>query len=293
MRTIRRIGVCAVASGWNPSQRIVRRTVGCVTVLDQAVKWLGTTETRANVVPGITDRWGINGQPWCMAAARTWAQDAGLDNFGPGDPVSLACDPTSVGVHRAGNVRKLTDGRPGDVIIFGWYRWQYVNGVPTINDGGRYHGAAAGDHVGVIAEPFDGAGYWCIEGNTSSAGSDMASQTNGDGVYRKWRSLSLVCCVIPTADRFTTPFSVHLGRPEAPAPASDPAQTAPQEEFEMPDYFYHVGSANSPEGAWYPVYPGGKMRQDMLWDEVNHLVLNVKVPVFHCATPPAPTRFVS
>lgn len=272
--------------------------MGCVTLLDQAERWLGTTESGNNRVPGITDRWGIDGQAWCMAAVRTWAADAGLSDLGPGDPRSLACDPTSAEVHQAGNFRQqLTAGKPGDVVIFSWYAWQYRTGVrapwnqarvyalpiPTIVDGGKYHGLPAGDHVGVLASEFDGAGYWCIEGNTrSDAG---GNQGEGDGVYRKWRSITTICCLIPTADRFAS-FTPQAARP------TTPAETAPEEEFEMPDYFYHHGSASSPDGSWYPVYPGGKMRQDMLWDEVNHLVLNLKVPVFHCATPPSPTRFL-
>lgn len=248
-------------------------------IVAQAERWLGTTETAPNVVPGITDRWGINGQPWCMGATRTWTTDAGLPNFGPGDPFSMACDPVSAHVHQAGNFSPLQLGKPGDVVIFSWYPWAYRSGVrspwdpsytfsaaiPTITSG-VYAGLPAGDHVGIIDQPFDGSGYVTIEGNTSA--DDAGSQDNGDGVWRKWRHLSLICCVIPTADR------------AAPAPIVPPTPDGGSPEvFEMPEYLYHRGAAGQNAGDWYPVYANGFTRSDVTWEEVQWLRDVKKIPV--------------
>lgn len=166
-------------------------------VVEEARKWLGKTEVAYNVVPGITDRWGINGQAWCAAAVATWFADAG--NPMPDDLVkSYNCSDWTRYAYSRGQAVDLRAGQPGDIIIFEWpdqYPWRMENGLPIVRGSGTgWDGWPAGSHVGVITAAFDGVGYQTVEANTSAPGTN-GSQDNGEGVWAKYRALNLVCTV--------------------------------------------------------------------------------------------------
>lgn len=186
-------------------------------VVSLAETWIGTGESGTNVVPGITDREGINGQAWCAAFVRVVMEDAGVtvpEGAGYYCPywIKVAVD--------AGQSIPLDQGQPGDIVLFSWSAWYMHDGYPW-TDVGSYSGIA-GDHVGILASAFDGNAYDVIEGNTrSDYGGD---QGEGDGVYRKRRDLSTICCIwrLPGADRGNTPELVEDRALGWFAPASTP-----------------------------------------------------------------------
>lgn len=165
-----------------------------MSVVDQARRWVGTVETGDNVVAGITDRCGINGQPWCAAAVTVWAADAGTPIP---DGVGYSCPIWTRYAVEHGQAVPVTEGQPGDIILMEWpwqYPWQTEGGLPVVRGSGTsWDGSVAGSHVGVITSTFDGVGYNTIEGNTS--GNATGSQDNGGGVWEKHRPLNVVCCI--------------------------------------------------------------------------------------------------
>jgi len=165
-----------------------------------AEQWVGTKEQGYNVVPGITDRTGINGQSWCLAFVQVVLADAGwpLPSWWPR---TYRCDDLSRAAHRNGATVPLDQGQAGDIIIFSWYPWRYEGSPqePIIRGDAQYEGWPAGDHVGILTGPLAGGMYPTIEGNTSSG--NAGSQDNGDGVYRRRRPLDSVCCIIPGTAR--------------------------------------------------------------------------------------------
>jgi len=167
-------------------------------VVAMAQTWVGTRETGYNVVPGITDRFGINGQSWCLAWVEAVLADCGHP-LPAGHPTTLRCDDLSRWAHRTGRTRPIEQAQIGDVIIFSWYPWRYEGQPPEpiIRGAAKYEGDPAGDHVGIVTTPLGADGcYGTIEGNTSRGLS--GSQDDGDGVWERRRPVGAVCCVIPT-----------------------------------------------------------------------------------------------
>lgn len=161
-------------------------------IIAEARRWVGTTEQGNNNVPGITDRWGVTGQPWCAAYVNTVYENAGM----PLPVQSMYCPTLVAAAYDRGEAVPLTEGQAGDIVLFSWpdYPWRLEGGRPVIRGSGTgYDGTPPGDHVGLIAGPFDGAGYPTIEGNTSPG--DGGSQTNGGGVWERWRALPLICTI--------------------------------------------------------------------------------------------------
>lgn len=72
---------------------------------------------------------------------------------------------------RNGKLINRNEGQPGDIVLFDW------------------EGNGHCDHTGIVESATPGF-VTCIEGNTS--GTNAGSQSNGDGVHRRRRPISLV-----------------------------------------------------------------------------------------------------
>jgi len=113
----------------------------------------------SNVVPGVTDRWGLNGQPWCAMAVSCALMAAGfgsLDDFVldmPGVETDYACGwaycPHIVDAFRDAGRWLLSGPLPGDVVLFDWDA-----------DGWA-------DHVGMVEQDLLDGTVLTREGNTA------------------------------------------------------------------------------------------------------------------------------
>jgi hypothetical protein len=140
--------------------------------LDEARKWIGTTESPAGSNQCRFTAWyGMVG-PWCAMFA-TYCYELGS----PGGSASFAKGsyyayvPYIVSDARSGRRGLSVPSSPvaGDLVCYDW------------------GGDGVYDHVGLI-ESGDGRSWQAIEGNTSS--DSGGSQSNGGGVYRRSRSRS-------------------------------------------------------------------------------------------------------
>ncbi|GHA49866.1 hypothetical protein GCM10010329_85060 [Streptomyces spiroverticillatus] len=140
-------------------------------MISAATASLGYKEGRNNDTS--FGRWyGLNFNPWCDMAVSKWAADSGNASV----VGHFAYCPSHVNFFKAlGRWHGRTAAaRRGDVVFFSW-------------DGGP-----VADHVGLVTEDSAGPNtpVRTIEGNTSA--SNAGSQSNGDGVYRRTRTRSVV-----------------------------------------------------------------------------------------------------
>ena len=132
-------------------------------LVEKATSQIGYKESANN--DNIYGRWyGMNNQPWCAMFVSWCAAQCGISE----DIIlKFAYVPYGVDFFKKKGRYKPADGRykpqPGDIVFFG-----------------------NSDHVGIV-EKVQGSNIITIEGNTSAGSS--GSQTNGEGVYRRTRSL--------------------------------------------------------------------------------------------------------
>lgn len=114
--------------------------------------------------------YGLNNQPWCVIFIWWIFHQANASKlFYGGNRIALCS--ALFNFHKSQAVSRSAL-KPGDIVFFDFSG----RGVDT-------------SHVGIV-ESVSGTSIITIEGNTSSGSS--GSQSNGDGVYRRTRSLSLV-----------------------------------------------------------------------------------------------------
>ena len=148
-------------------------------VISIAKQEMGTKEVPVNKTK--YGKWdGLDGQPWCaMFVSWVFAQ-AGLTRLIDQSPKGFAsCQAFEVW---AGDQKLKLPGamaQPGDIVLF------------------DFTGAGKAQHVGIVVAGQDKVTHLIttIEGNT---GPDHVgvNQANGDGVYLKYRSLSVVRCIV-------------------------------------------------------------------------------------------------
>jgi hypothetical protein len=83
-----------------------------------------------------------------------------------------SCDAGLKWFSKKGKIVPVGQAQAGDIVFF------------------QFDEDAQADHVGIVVKNDGKKFLWCIEGNTS--GDTKGSQSNGDGVYTKKRSYSLV-----------------------------------------------------------------------------------------------------
>lgn len=114
---------------------------------------------------------GRSGVPYCAMFVSWVLSSAGMT---PPGGIFAYCPTGLNNARRLGRVHDKRAAVPGDIVFFDWNR----DGVA--------------DHVGIVTANR-GSYLETIEGNTSSG--RRGSQSNGGGVYRRARSLSLVLAV--------------------------------------------------------------------------------------------------
>ena len=115
--------------------------------------------------------YGMNNVSWCMEFIWWCFKQAGMDFY-----KTASC--TACYKHYAGRAVSKSSLRKGDIVFFDW----------------DHSGDC--DHVGIV-ESVGSSRITTIEGNTSSGNS--GSQSNGDGVYRRYRTYSQIAKAIRPA----------------------------------------------------------------------------------------------
>lgn len=162
-------------------------------VLAKARTQIGVTESPpgSNNVP-YWDWWGASLGSWCAVFA-SWC------NWEGGYPLCAVDGPKGFVLVSNGTLHSYPEGEalptsalyPGCTVLFSWYPWAFINGVPTIVGDPTWDGYIAGDHTGIFAYWIDqGTGQFaCVEGNTSGSSWD-----NGGEVWERTdRFTSQVC----------------------------------------------------------------------------------------------------
>lgn len=149
-------------------------------ILATAVSQLGTLETpkKSNITPytiwysqGIGDP-AFKTASWCAMFVSWVFWNAGYPLPRIESALGFAyCPAAENWAKRNGKLINRNSGRPGDIVLYDWEG----NGVE--------------DHTGIV-ESVSPEFIVAIEGNTS--GNNAGSQSNGDGVYRRRRPISLV-----------------------------------------------------------------------------------------------------
>jgi cell wall-associated NlpC family hydrolase len=144
-----------------------------MSVVDIAKSQLNYRETGNNDT--IYGKWfGLNNQPWC-AMFVSWCYDqAGLVSKVAAQTKKgfASCDAGLKWFTKKNKIVPVGQAQPGDLVFF------------------QFDKDAQADHVGICASN-DGKGFLMVyEGNTS--GDSKGSQSNGDGVFLKKRSYSLI-----------------------------------------------------------------------------------------------------
>lgn len=114
---------------------------------------------------------GRSGVPYCAMFVSWVLSSAGMT---PPGGIFAYCPTGLNNARRLGRVHDKRSAAPGDIVFFDWNK----DGIA--------------DHVGIVTANR-GSYLETIEGNTSSG--RRGSQSNGGGVYRRARSLSLVLAV--------------------------------------------------------------------------------------------------
>ena len=119
--------------------------------------------------------YGLNNNPWC-AMFVSWCFDQagrGKEVAASGKKGFASCDAGLKWFAKKNKLVPVGEAQPGDLVFF------------------QFDDDAQPDHVGiVIRNATKRKSLVCIEGNTSSG--KTGSQANGDGVYKRVRSYSLV-----------------------------------------------------------------------------------------------------
>jgi cell wall-associated NlpC family hydrolase len=144
-----------------------------MSVVDIAKSQLNYRETGNNDT--IYGKWfGLNNQPWC-AMFVSWCYDqAGLVSKVAAQTKKgfASCDAGLKWFTKKNKIVPVGQAQSGDLVFF------------------QFDKDAQADHVGICASN-DGKGFLMVyEGNTS--GDSKGSQSNGDGVFLKKRSYSLI-----------------------------------------------------------------------------------------------------
>ena len=142
-------------------------------VVDAAKSQLNYRETGNNDT--IFGKWyGLNNNPWC-AMFVSWCYDqAGLISKVAAQTKKgfASCDAGLKWFTKKNKIVPVGQAQAGDLVFF------------------QFDKDAQADHVGICASN-DGKGFLMVyEGNTS--GDSKGSQSNGDGVFLKKRSYSLI-----------------------------------------------------------------------------------------------------
>lgn len=143
-------------------------------LLRVAVGEIGYREGRNNTTKYGAEMYGgqYQNQPWCGLFTDWCLQKV---NMLRGEPSSVWTPGGAAAYQRANRwIPRNGDVRPGDIVYFDFGGSQNVNLI---------------DHVGIVESVTPGH-LMTIEGNTSS--SQLGSQSNGDGVYRRQRSRAIV-----------------------------------------------------------------------------------------------------
>jgi uncharacterized protein (TIGR02594 family) len=148
-----------------------------MSLLDIAKAEIGTTEVPTNKTK--YGKWyGLDGQPWCAMFVSWCFNQVGLSKSIAAQNAKgfASCDAGLKWFVKKNKVVPVGQAKPGDIVFF------------------QFDEDAQADHVGiVIGNNVVTKNLICIEGNTSSGGA--GSQSNGDGVYKRKRSYSLVMAV--------------------------------------------------------------------------------------------------
>jgi hypothetical protein len=162
-------------------------------VLAMARSQVGVTEQPpgSNQVP-YWDWYGGNYGSWC-ACFVSWC------NWHANYPLCAVDSAKGFILVSSGTVHSYPEGeaqstaglQPGDCVLFSWYPWQFIDGVPIIVNDPEWSGYVAGDHTGIFAYWIDQSTgqFACVEGNTS-----QSSWDNGGAVLERTdRYTSQVC----------------------------------------------------------------------------------------------------
>jgi cell wall-associated NlpC family hydrolase len=148
-----------------------------MSLLDIAKAEINTCETPVNKTK--YGKWyGLDGQPWCAMFVSWCFNQAGLSKSIAAQTAKgfASCDAGLKWFVKKNKIIPVGQAKPGDIVFF------------------QFDEDAQADHVGiVVGNNFVTKNLVCIEGNTSSGGA--GSQSNGDGVYKRKRSYSLVMAV--------------------------------------------------------------------------------------------------
>lgn len=147
-------------------------------VLDIAKAEIGTCEMPTNRTK--YGKWyGMNGQPWCAMFVSWCFYQAGLAKLVAASSAKgfASCDAGLKWFAKKNKIVPVGKAKPGDIVFF------------------QFDKDAEPDHVGIVLKNNRvKKSLVCIEGNTSSG--NAGSQSNGDGVYKRSRSYSLVMAVV-------------------------------------------------------------------------------------------------
>ena len=148
-------------------------------IVDLAASFVGVKENPpdSNNVIFNTDYYGRHvyggAYPWCCTFGWDIFRMAGASELFYDGKKTAYC-PEVVNWGRKNDlIVPLTDGRPGDLILFDW----------------NHDGVA--DHIGIIEKQLDKNIYRTIEGNTA-----VGNDSNGGEVMRRTRDTNTVCCII-------------------------------------------------------------------------------------------------
>ena len=148
-------------------------------IVDLAASFVGVKENPpdSNNVIFNTDYYGRHvyggAYPWCCTYAWDIYRMAGASELFYDGKKTAYC-PEVVNWGRKNDlIVPLTEGRPGDLILFDW----------------NHDGVA--DHIGIIEKQLDKNIYRTIEGNTA-----VGNDSNGGEVMRRTRDTNTVCCII-------------------------------------------------------------------------------------------------
>ena len=148
-------------------------------IVDLAASFVGVKENPpdSNNVIFNTDYYGRHvyggAYPWCCTFGWDIFRMAGASELFYDGKKTAYC-PEVVNWGRKNDlIIPLTEGRPGDLILFDW----------------NHDGVA--DHIGIIEKQLDKNIYRTIEGNTA-----VGNDSNGGEVMRRTRDTNTVCCII-------------------------------------------------------------------------------------------------
>ncbi len=143
-------------------------------LISVAKSYLGYTESPPNSnMTKFGERYGLNGQPWCVIAIWAWFQEAGLSELFCGGNRAADCGTLRRWYQERGQTVPVENVQPGDILIL------------------NFSGTDLAEHCGIVVETLIKNGKKIIrtvEGNTSPGEEGMeGSQDNGGCVALKTR----------------------------------------------------------------------------------------------------------